>query len=77
MAQQTYEQKDNDGVAFPVDSKKEDRHDDFSGKIMVDGSMYWLGVRDMKSKAGKPYLKMKVRPMQEGSSNSSGGDIPF
>jgi len=53
MAQQ-YEQKDNDGAAFPVDSKTEDWHDDYSGKIMVDGSMYWLGVRDMKSKAGNP-----------------------
>ena len=76
MAQQ-YEQKDNDGAAFPVDSKTEDWHDDFSGKIMVDGSMYWLGVRNMESKAGKPYLKLKVRPMQEGSPQSGGGDIPF
>ena len=52
MAQ--YEQKDNDGAAFPVESKTEDWHDDYSGKIMVEGSMYWLGVRNMESKAGKP-----------------------
>jgi len=76
MAQQ-YEQKDNDGAAFPVDSKTEDWHDDYSGKIMVDGSMYWLGVRDMKSKAGKPYLKLKVRPVNSSSTHSSGGDLPF
>ena len=35
MAQ--YEQKDNDGAAFPVESKTEDWHDDYSGKIMVEG----------------------------------------
>ena len=76
MAQQ-YEQKDNDGAAFLVDSKTEDWHDDYSGKIMVDGSMYWLGVRDMKSKAGKPYLKLMVRPVNSGASQSQGGDLPF
>ena len=76
MAQQ-YEQQDNDGAAFPVESKTEDWHDDYSGKIMVEGSMYWLGVRDMKSKAGKPYLKLKVRPVNSGASQSQGGDLPF
>ena len=76
MAQQ-YEQKDNDGAAFPVESKTEDWHDDYSGKIMVEGSMYWLGVRNMESKAGTPYLKLKVRPVNSGSSQSQGGDLPF
>ena len=75
MAQ--YEQKDNDGAAFPVESKTEDWHDDYSCKIMVEGSMYWLGVRNMESKAGKPYLKLKVRPVNNGSSQSQGGDLPF
>jgi len=76
MAQQ-FEQKDNDGAAFPVESKTEDWHDDYSGKIMVEGSMYWLGVRDMKSKAGKPYLKLKVRPVNSSSAPTGGGDLPF
>ena len=32
------EQKDNDGAAFEVDQpKKEDWHDDWSGRAMVDG----------------------------------------
>ena len=75
MAQ--YEQKDNDGAAFPVESKTEDWHDDYSGKIMDEGSMNWLGVRDMKSKAGKHYLKLKVRPVNNGSTQSQGGDLPF
>ena len=76
MAQQ-YEQKDNDGAAFPVESKTEDWHAEYSGKIMVEGHMYWLGVRDMKSKAGKPYLKLKVRPVTGNAGQSQGGDLPF
>jgi hypothetical protein len=31
----------------------------------------------MKSKAGKPYLKLKVRPVNNGSGQSQGGDLPF
>ena len=75
---QTYEQKDNDGAAFEVEKpKKEDWHDDWSGKIMVEGSMYWLGMREMQSKAGKPYFKLTVRPVQAASTPPPGGDLPF
>jgi len=81
-----YEQKDNDGAAFAVDQpKKEDWHDDWSGRIMVDGSMYWLGIRDMVSAAGKDYKKVRVNPITENytararESEVSGArdDIPF
>ena len=60
------EQKDNDGAAFEVEKpKKEDWHDDWSGRIQVNGSMYWLGIRDMVSAAGKPYRKVRVNPITE------------
>ena len=54
-----YEQKDNDGACFEAKEKKEDWHDDWSGKGMVDGSMYWIGIRDMVSASGKPYKKIR------------------
>ena len=60
------EQKDNDGAAFEVEKpKKEDWHDDWSGKAMVDGSMYWVGIRDMVSAAGKDYKKVRFNPITE------------
>ena len=59
-------QKDNDGAAFAVDQpKKEDWHDDWSGQCMVDGSEYWVGIRDMVSAAGKDYKKVRFNPVTE------------
>ena len=60
-----YEQKDNEGSAFKAKDKKEDWHDDWSGKIMVDGSMYWIGWNDRVSDSGTEWKKIKVRPMEE------------
>ena len=80
------EQKDNDGAAFEVEkTKKEDWHDDWSGRIQVDGSMYWIGIRDMVSAAGKPYRKVRFNPItenytaraREGEVAASKDDIPF
>jgi|TARA_R110000765_G_scaffold25398_2_gene62778 hypothetical protein len=84
-----YEQKDNEGAAFAAKEKKEDWHDDWSGKIMVAGSMYWIGWNDRVSASGKDWKRIKVRPMDETfapqapSNNSTapiatkGNDIPF
>ena len=84
-----YEQKDNEGSAFRAKEKKEDWHDDWSGKIMVDGSMYWIGWTDRVSASGTEWKKIKVRPMDENytpkapSDNGAtprateGTDIPF
>ena len=60
-----YEQKDNDGACFEAKEKKEDWHDDWSGKGMDDGSMYWIGIRDMVSASGKPYKKIRFNPMDQ------------
>jgi len=84
-----YEQKDNEGSAFAAKEKKEDWHDDWSGKIMVDGSMYWIGWTDRVAASGKEWKKIKVRPMEDAfapkapSDNGAtprvteGTDIPF
>ena len=80
------EQKDNDGAAFEVEKpKKEDWHDDWSGRAMVDGTMYWVGIRDMVSAAGKDYKKVRFNPItenytaraREGEVAASKDDIPF
>jgi len=47
--------------------------------------MYWLGIRDMISAAGKPYRKVRVNPItenytaraREGEVAEAGSDIPF
>ena len=72
------EQKDNDGAAFAVDQpKKEDWHDDWSGRVMVDGSMYWIGIRDMVSAAGKDYKKVRFNPITENYTAKARNAVPW
>ena len=40
----TYQEKDNQGAAFFVNSKSEDWHRDMEGKIFVTGGDKWLDV---------------------------------
>ena len=72
------EQKDNDGAAFAVDQpKKEDWHDDWSGRVMVDGSMYWIGIRDMISAAGKDYKKVRFNAVTENYTAKARNPVPW
>ena len=58
----TYEQKDNDGVAFKNDKKSEDWHADWNGSAMIDGTMYWVNMYDNISKGGKDNRKNRFKP---------------
>ena len=84
-----YEQKDMEGAAFQKE-KTEDWHADWSGKAMVDGTMYWLNIYDNISKAGAPYKKVRFKPMENNGAppppafvsaiptpEKEGDDIPF
>jgi hypothetical protein len=83
-----YEQKDMDGVVFEVDKDKltEEWMAPWSGKAMINGEMYYINMYDNVSKGGKPYRKLKFKPMQQGSyapktgtdSNfKNDGDLPW
>ncbi len=63
---ENYEQKDMDGVAFevPSDQLTEEWMAPWSGKCMIDGSMYWVNIYDNVSKAGKAYRKLKFKEMK-------------
>ena len=55
------EVKPNNGVLFKNDRKTEDRHPDYTGSItMEDGLDYYLDGWKNQSKAGKPYLKVRI-----------------
>ena len=83
-----YEQKDMEGAAFQKE-KTEDWHADWSGKAMVDGTMYWINVYDNISKAGAPYKKVRFKLMENNGAppkafesaipvpEKEGDDIPF
>lgn len=54
--------KDNSGSIFVNDRKTEESHPDRTGSIMVAGVEYWINGWLRKSKDGKPYLSLSVKP---------------
>jgi uncharacterized protein (DUF736 family) len=77
----------NRGVLFPNAEKEQDNHADYQGNINVGGQEFWLNGWKKKSKAGKSYLSLSVKPKQarQGSNPTSkqnadagfGDDEPF
>lgn len=56
-----YEMKPGSGSAFPVDSKKEDWHADYKGKIMLpDGKVHYLDISMKQTQAGQEYVFVKL-----------------
>ena len=56
-----YEMKAGQGSAFPNESKTEDWHADYRGRIMLlDGKTHWIDVSMKTSKDGKKYVALKV-----------------
>ena len=68
------EPRDNSG-SFNVNVRKsKDTHADFSGKIKVNGVMYWLDVYN-KETDGREWWSVGVRPMETDQGNSQARPI--
>jgi hypothetical protein len=73
-----YEMKDNNGSLWVNDRKEKDEHPDRTGSIMVAGTEYWINGWLRKTKDGKPYLSLSVRPKTDTGPKPELGDaIPF
>lgn len=56
-----YEMKPGQGSAFPNESKKEDWHADYRGRVMLpSGAVHWVDVTNKTTKDGKPYVALKI-----------------
>ena len=60
----SYETKENTGSLFPNDKKKEDKHPDYTGKVMVAGKLMQVAGWINESKAGKKYMSLKLSDFQ-------------
>jgi hypothetical protein len=58
----TFTPKDNTGSLWINDRKNKDEHPDRTGSIMVAGTEYWLNGWIKKTKDGKPFMSLSVRP---------------
>lgn len=62
-----YEMRAGSGSAFKNETKTEDWHPAYKGKVMLpDGSVHWLDVSPKKTKAGETWLAIKIgNPVQQ------------
>lgn len=57
------------GALFVNERKNKDTHPDFTGRINVGGTDYWLSAWMKKSKAGKKYMSLAVNAIEPKSAN--------
>ena len=58
-----YEQKDNAGSLFRTKEKRLEKSPDYSGKLMVNGTMFRVSGWKKTTRAGETFLSLGVRPM--------------
>jgi uncharacterized protein (DUF736 family) len=74
-----YTQKENTGVLFKNNNKKEDKQPDYTGSILVGTKEMRLAAWIKEGKQGK-FMSIKLSEQnskQETSSTSNGDDAPF
>ena len=73
----------NRGILSRNERKEKDTHPDLSGTINVDGVEYWLSGWSKKSKAGKPFFSLSIKPKeareerQERAKPVAQNDLPY
>lgn len=76
-----YQQKDMSGALFRNEQKQDgDDYPDYQGSVTVKGVKYGVGGWIKKSKSGKTYMSLSVRPWQEKQTKSqdeTSERIPF
>lgn len=77
------QKRDNSGVLFKNDKKEQEKHPDYKGSIMVDGTEYWLSAWIKEGKSGK-FMGLAVSPKdaqppasKPAPKNLEDSDIPF
>lgn len=68
----SYQQRDNEGSLFKNDRKESDRHPDYTGKVMVDGRMYWLSAWVKRPDGKAPFFSLALKP-QDAAQSGGGG----
>ena len=54
----------NSGALFKNEKKEQPNHCDYQGSINVGGTEYWLNAWLKKSKNGKTFMSLSVKPKE-------------
>jgi hypothetical protein len=60
-----YEQRDNSGSLFKNDKKETDKHPDYTGSALIDGTNYWMSAWLKESATGKRFMSFSFKPKDE------------
>ena len=66
----------NSGALFKNEKKEQDTHSDYNGNINVNGQEFWLNAWLKKSKAGKTYMSLSVKPKEAKPQATAPNDFP-
>ena len=66
----------NKGSFFVNEQKKTEKHPDYSGKINIEGTEYYLSGWKKQSKTGKHFLSLSIKPVQQDASGNSFNNNP-
>ena len=74
----------NRGGLWKNKKHTQETHPDYTGKLNVNGTEYWLSAWIKKNKDGEKYMSLQVKPKDENTGNvndnpvlNSNDDIPF
>ena len=70
-------QKDNSGVLFVNDRKKQDSQPDRTGNCTIGGKEYWISgwVKESSTQKGKVFLSLAFQPKDDPAGAAGKGDI--
>jgi hypothetical protein len=79
-----YEQRDNSGSLFKNDKKTEDKHPDYKGEALINGTSMWISAWIKEGKTGK-FMSLSFNPKDGGNGNrqqskpkpTEDKDVPF
>lgn len=69
-----FEQKPNSGSLWPNDKKTQENHPDRTGTLNVGGVEYWISGWIKKTKDGRSYMNLSVKPKQQRSQRRDSDD---
>lgn len=64
-----YVPKENSGSLWKNEEKKKDSHADYTGKVNIDGALFWINGWIKETEAGKKFLSLSFRPVQGGNAD--------